>query len=292
MEASRKRATTAAITAALGCTLGLFAACPAADPRAEAPRIFRDRLADGSEGPELVVIPAGRFQMGDLGGGGDPDEGPVREVTLVRSFALGRYEVTFEEYERFCRATGHPVPDDSGFGRHRRPVVNTTFQDALAYVRWLDRETGKLYRLPSEAEWEYAARGGTPTRFWWGNEPESGRANCAGCGTAWDGESTAPVGRLPPNPFGLHDVLGNLWEWTADCYQNSYDGLASDGRAHLYRDCGKKVIRGGSWVVPPRELRVANRWRVHAVAPSDEIGLRVARDLEPTPARLADGSLE
>jgi formylglycine-generating enzyme required for sulfatase activity len=284
MEARRGSlgATAAAVAISLGCTLGLAAAfAGSADEPPGGPRIFRDRLADGGEGPELVVIPAGRFEMGDLWGGGDPDERPVRELTLMRSFALGRYELTFEEYERFCRATGQAVPDDSGFGRGRHPVVNTTFQNALAYVLWLGQQTGKRYRLPSEAEWEYAARGGTLTRFWWGDEPEAGRANCGGCGTAWDGEGTAPVGRLPANPFGLFDVLGNLWELTADCYHNSYEGLVSDGRAHLYRDCGKRVIRGGSWVVPPRELRAANRWRVEAVAPSDEIGFRVARDLEP-----------
>jgi formylglycine-generating enzyme required for sulfatase activity len=227
----------------------------------------------------MVVIPPGRFQMGDLRGDGDPDERPVRTVTIARPFALGRYEITFEEYERFCHATANPVPDDSGFGRGRHPVVSVVWQDAVAYVLWLTRETGQPYRLPSEAEWEYAARAGTNTRFWWGDERGSARANCGGCGTDWDGESTAPVGRFPANPFGLHDVLGNLWEWTADCYHNSYEGVPSDGRPHIYRDCGQKIIRGGSWVVPPREIRSANRWRDYPVAPSDEVGFRVARDL-------------
>jgi formylglycine-generating enzyme required for sulfatase activity len=203
----------------------------------------------------MVVIPAGRFRMGDLQGDGDPDERPVREVTIARPFALGRYEVTFEEYERFCRATGNPVPEDSGFGRGRHPVVNATWNDAVAYALWLSEQTGRSYRLPTEAEWEYAARGGSQTRFWWGQEAA--------------------------NSFGLHDVLGNLWEWTADCYHSSYEGVPSDGRPHIYHHCGQKVIRGGSWVVPPREIRAANRWRVYPMAPSDEIGFRVARDLEP-----------
>ncbi|MDJ0865058.1 MAG: formylglycine-generating enzyme family protein [Myxococcota bacterium] len=248
-----------------------------------APQVFRDRLADGTPGPELVVIPAGRFRMGDLQGDGDPDERPAREVTFPRPFAIGRYEVTFDEYEQFCRATGNPVPDDSGFGRGRRPVVSATWQDALAYGLWLSEQTGQRYRLPSEAEWEYAARGGTVTRFWWGDEPGTGRANCSGCDASWDGDSTAPVGRLAANPFGLYDVLGNLWEWTADCYHSSYEGVPSDGRPHVYRDCGQKVIRGGSWVVPPREIRAANRWRVYPMAPSDEIGFRVVREIEAGP---------
>jgi len=253
----------------------------AVEALAEPPRVFRDRLADGSQGPELVVVPAGRFEMGDLHGKGDPDETPLREVKLTRPFALGRYEVRFDEYEKFSRATGSSLPDDSDFGRGRHPVVNVTWQDALAYVLWLSEQTGERYRLPSEAEWEYAARGGTRTVFWWGDEQERGRANCGGCGTEWDGEGTAPVGSLPANPFGLHEMLGNLWEWTADCYHNSYEGIPSDGSAHVYRHCGQKVVRGGSWVVPPRELRAANRWRVYPVAPSDEIGFRVARDLRP-----------
>lgn len=260
--------------------LGLAAAAWASAPGAsEVPRSFRDALADGGEGPEMVVIPAGRFRMGDLQGDGDPDERPARQVTIARAFALGRYEVTFEEYERFCRATGSPVPDDSGFGRGLQPVVNVTWQDALAYALWLGRQTGQRYRLPSEAEWEYAARGGTRTRYWWGDEPGSGRANCGGCGTPWDGERSAPVGRMPANPFGLHDVIGNLWEWTADCYHSSYEGVPDDGRPHVYRHCGQKVVRGGSWVVPPRQVRVANRWRDYPVAPSDDVGFRVARDL-------------
>lgn len=243
------------------------------------PSVFRDRLADGSDGPEMAVIPAGQFRMGDLRGDGDPDEGPARMVKIARPFAIGRYEVTFDEYARFARATGSPLPDDSGFGRGRHPVVNVTWQDAVAYTVWLSRETGHAYRLPSEAEWEYAARGGTSGRYWWGDEPERGRANCGACGTEWDGERTAPAGALPANPFGLHEVLGNLWEWTLDCYNDSYAGIPSDGSAHIYRGCGQKVIRGGSWVMPPREIRAANRWRTYPAGPSDDIGLRLARDL-------------
>lgn len=262
--------------------LSVGAAHPAPAQEAATPSgSFRDRLADGSDGPEMMVIPAGSFRMGDLRGDGDPDERPARVVTIPRPFALGRYEVTFDEYARFCRAAGNPLPDDSGFGRDRHPVVNVTWADAVAYTVWLSGQTARSYRLPSEAEWEYAARGGTTTRYWWGDEPGRRRANCGGCGSEWDGERTAPVGSFGPNPLGLFDMLGNLWEWTLDCYNNSYTGVLRDGRPHVYRGCGQKVVRGGSWVVPPREIRAANRWRTYPVGPSDEIGLRLARDLEP-----------
>ncbi len=245
---------------------------------AEPGEVFRDRLADGSPGPQMVWLPAGEFRMGDLDGKGDPDEGPVRRVRLARPVAIGLHEVTFDEYERYCRDSGTPVPDDSGFGRGSRPVVNVAWQDAVAYGVWLSEQTGRRYRLPTEAEWEYAARGGTSSRFWWGDGPARGRANCAGCGSPWDSESTAPVGRTAPNPFGLFDVLGNVWEWVADCYNNSYRGVPDDGTAHVYRSCGQMVVRGGSWILPAREMRASNRWRWYPVLRSDEVGFRIARE--------------
>jgi formylglycine-generating enzyme required for sulfatase activity len=266
--------------AALVCALTLAGvALLAGSPAADAPAFFfRDRLAEGGEGPEMALIPAGRFRMGDLSGDGDFDERPVREVS-VPAFALARREITFADYERFAAATGAPVPDDSGFGRDDHPVVNLTWGDAVAYTAWLARASGRRYRLPSEAEWEYAARAGTTTRYWWGDEPGEGRAVCSGCRGPLDADATAPAGRLAPNPFGLFDVHGNVWEWTADCYA-PYPATASDARPHIVRDCGQKVIRGGSWVLPPHEMRSSNRWRFYPVAPGDEIGFRVARDLE------------
>ncbi len=257
-----------------------LAACFRAAPQsADGPAAFRDTLADGSPGPEMVRVPPGRFLMGDLRGDGDFDERPSHPVKIERAFAIGRYEVTFAEYDRYGAAAGAPVPDDGGFGRGDRPVVNVTWQDAMAYAIWLSDQTGQRYRLPSEAEWEYAARAGAATRFWWGDDPGSARANCAGCGSEWDSESTAPVGRLGANRFGLFDVAGNVWEWTADCYNNSYVGVPDDGCPHIYRSCGQLVVRGGSWILPPREMRAANRFRWIPVSRSDEVGFRLARDL-------------
>jgi hypothetical protein len=140
-------------------------------------RIFRDRLQDGSEGPEMVWIPAGDFQMG----GSYSSEKPVHQVS-VSAFAMGRYEVTFEEYDRFAEATGREKPGDEGWGRGNRPVINVSWNDATAYMEWLSTQTGKKYRLPTEAEWEYAARAGTDTKYWWGNEVGSNQAACDGCG--------------------------------------------------------------------------------------------------------------
>jgi formylglycine-generating enzyme required for sulfatase activity len=259
--------------------LALVAGLWAVPTSANGPPVFRDALADGSSGPALVRVPPGRFRMGDLRGDGDFDERPAREVTLPRAFLIGRHEVTFADYERYCADAGVPVPDDSGFGRGDHPVVNVNWQDAVAYAIWLSAQTGKRYRLPSEAEWEYVARAGAETRFWWGDEPGSARANCAGCGSEWDSESTAPVGRLGPNPFGVFDVAGNVWEWVADCYNNSYEGVPRDGRPHVYRACGQMVVRGGSWILPAREMRAANRFRWAPVSRSDEVGFRVAREL-------------
>ncbi|RMD68212.1 MAG: PEGA domain-containing protein, partial [Gammaproteobacteria bacterium] len=176
---------------------------------------FRDRLRDGGFGPEMVVIPPGRFLMGSPFDeeGRDSDEGPQHRVSIARPFAIGRYEVTFEEYDRFCEATGRRRPDDNGWGRGKRPVINVSWHDAKAYARWLSKQTGKRYRLPSEAEWEYAARAGTSTRYWWGDRVGHGHANCDGCGSWWDGKETAPVGFFDPNPWGLYDTAGNVWEW-------------------------------------------------------------------------------
>ena len=158
----------------------------------------------------------------------EDDERPVHTVRVER-FELSKYEVTFEEYDRFTAATGRARADDEGWGRGRCPVINVTWDDAVAYTQWLSQQTGERYRLPSEAEWEYAARAGTSTAYSWGNEIGRNRANCYGCGSRWDGRQTAPVGSLSPNGWGLHDMHGNVWEWVQDCWNESYRG-APTGR--------------------------------------------------------------
>jgi formylglycine-generating enzyme required for sulfatase activity len=155
--------------------------------------VFRDRLKDGGEGPEMIMLPAGTFRMGDIQGGGDRDEQPVHKVSVAR-FAIGRYAVTFEEYDRFAEATAKEKPNDEGWGRGKRPVINVSWYDAVAYTEWLSQQTEKAYRLPTEAEREYAMRGGTETSYWWGNKLGKNWANCRNCGSQWDGQQTAPVG--------------------------------------------------------------------------------------------------
>ena len=245
-------------------------------------RVFGD--CDGC--PEMVVIPAGRFRMGCVSGRDCEDaEQPVHEVS-VGSFALSKYEVTFEEFDRFTAATGGARAHDSGWGRGSRPVIirsSDMWKNAHAYMSWLSAETGELYRLPSESEWEYAARAGTETAYSWGNEIGDNRANCRGCGSRWDSEwMTAPVGSFDANAWGLHDMHGNLWEWVEGCWHENYAGAPSDGTAWISDGgCFNGVLRGGSWYLNPGILRSANRFRASPMIQGDDLGLRVARTLTP-----------
>ena len=243
--------------------------------------IIRDRFTDERHGPEMAVLRPVPFRLGDLQGDGDGDEKPSLTITLPRPFAIGIHPVTFAAYDRYCQLTGCLPPDDQGWGRGERPVINVSWLEAAEYAVWLSAETGKTYRLPTDAEWEFAARAGTGSRFWWGNDPGVARANCATCGSAWDGEKTAPVGRFPANPFGLHDMAGNVWEWTADCYHDTLQGAPADGRVRDKPGCGKRVIRGGAWSFPPKEMRSANRWRDFPSRRSDDTGFRLVREMEP-----------
>ena len=246
---------------------------------------FRDRLRSGVMGPEMVVIPAGRFHMGALSFrrlSGDRER-PVREVVIEHPFALSVYELTFEHYDLFT----HPEEvEDSGWGRGRRPVINVSWQDARNYVEWLSSETGEDYGLPTEAEWEYAARAGTTTVFSWGDGIGKDRANCKFCGSGWDSQ-TAPVGWYAPNAFGLYDVHGNVSEWVQDCWNWGYAGAPSNGAGRLGGDCEVRVLRGGSWFRDPWSVYSAARDRASPVGGSSDVGLRVARTLVSDPGRQA-----
>jgi formylglycine-generating enzyme required for sulfatase activity len=246
-------------------------------------KVFRDRLRIGGEGPEMVVISAGTFQMGDLQGSGNKDAKPVHFVRNQKPIAVGLYEVTFEDYDRFAKATGRKLSDDNGWGRGRRPVVKISWKDATDYSEWLSEQTGKRYRLPTEAEWEYAARAGTQTEYWWGNDLIKGMANCDGCGSQWDNTQTASVGSFKPNKFGLYETAGNVWEWVQDCWHENYTGAPIDGSAWLEAsggNCGQRVMRGGSWYSEPVYLRSSYRGGSTADYRGTNIGFRLARDLE------------
>ena len=199
--------------------------------------------------PEMVVISAGSFRMGADYALYDQVQ-PIHTVWM-RSFALSKYEVTFDEYDAFTDATGRERADDAGWGRGRRPVINVSWDDAVAYTQWLSSQTGENYRLPSEAEWEYAARAGSRTMYSWGNDIGVNRANCDGCGSQWDAEKTAPVGSFSTNRWDIHDMHGNVAEWVQDCWNWNYKGAPADGSAWESGDCSERVLRGGSWRSEP-----------------------------------------
>jgi formylglycine-generating enzyme required for sulfatase activity len=239
---------------------------------------FRDPLRDGGEGPEMVVVPAGRFRMGS--NNGDDDEKPVHWVTISRAFGIGTTEVTFADYDRFARATGRELPKDQGWGRDRRPVINVSWQDATAYADWLSDQTGAEYRLPSEAEWEYAARAGTTTAYWWGDQPPVCRAGAHNGAKFYDNAAcddigTEPVASYSANPWGLYDTAGNVWEWVEDWYDDYSSGEVVDP---VVRQGGShRVDRGGSWNSSPRYLRSAYRDYWRPGNRDDNLGFRLAR---------------
>jgi len=267
------------------------------EPEVESPRPLaksrraRARKAQISEvpEPEMVRIEPGTFLMGSakgsffvglFGGGGYGDECPQHEVRIARPFAMGRYPVTFEEYDAFVKAAKRELPGDEGWGRGKRPVIDVSWEDAVAYAQWMSGQTGKRYRLPTEAEWEYVARAGTKTRWSFGDE-----GGALGRYAWFSGNSeskTHPVGEKEANPWGLHDAYGNIWEWVADCWHENYDGAPTDGSAWQKEgggDCGRRVVRGGSWGTIPVDVRSAARSRGDAVGRNSNLGFRLAQDL-------------
>ena len=239
--------------------------------------------------PEMVVIPAGSFTMGSAAreAGRGLDEWPQRAVDLKR-FGAGKYEVTFDEWDACVAAGGcaHRPQDSLGWGRGRRPVINVSWRDAQSYVRWLSQETGRRYRLLTEAEWEYAARAGSPAAYHTGDRISPDQANFRGAGGGYRGQ-TLEVGGFAANRWGLHDVHGNVREWVQDCWRASYERSFSDGAAWMQpvarrqggRDCAA-VLRGGSWRARPASLRLANRMRNERDQRNLMIGFRVAVSLE------------
>jgi formylglycine-generating enzyme required for sulfatase activity len=282
----------------------------------------KDVFKECTECPEMVVVPAGRFTMGSPNSepGRHTDEGPQHVVTLARPFAVGRFHVTVEQFGAFVAETGHDAGSscftfeagkpgarpgrswrNPGFTQGvAHPVVCLSWDDAEAYVAWLSRKTGKTYRLLTEAEWEYAARGrtepGAYPRYWFGDsekdlcrhgngadlETKSKIASNWTVGTCNDGYAyTAPVGSFLANGFGLFDMAGNAWQWTTDCWNASYDGAPSDGSAWTTGDCTRRVFRGGSWTATPRSLRAAIRSTHTSDGRFQGLGLRLGRSLTP-----------
>ena len=235
-----------------------------------------DTFRDCGNCPEMIIVPAGEFLMGspeyeDRRYG---NESPAHRVSVHQPFAIGKHEVTFDEWDACATGSGSNGyrPGDKGWGRGSRPVINVSYEDATAYTAWLSGETGHTYRLPSEAEWEYAARAGTQTHYHVGNSISSIQAN-------YDWDKTVPVGNFPSNGFGLHDVIGNVWEWVEDCWNGSYADAPSDTNVWMAGNCSGRILRGGSWNDYPWDVRTAIRnWR-NIKYRNYHVGFRVARTL-------------
>jgi formylglycine-generating enzyme required for sulfatase activity len=252
---------------------------------------------DCAQCPSMVVVPSGSFTMGapSTEPGRVDNEGPQHVVTIAQPFAVGKYEVTFDEWDACVADRACARTDDSGFGRGRRPVINVSYENVKGYLGWLSDKTKKKYRLLSEAEWEYAARAGSDKSRFWGDSADSAcqYANVFNQATRAkykesdrtvfkcnDGYvETAPVGSFKPNKFGLYDTLGNVWEWVEDCWNASYTGAPADGTAWNTGDCSKHVLRGGGWYFGPSNVRLAKRLKNEPTKRGHDLGFRVARAL-------------
>jgi formylglycine-generating enzyme required for sulfatase activity len=251
----------------------------------------RDTFKECQNCPEMVVVPAGAFMMGSPASelGRRNEEGPQRKVVFANPFAVGKFEVTFDEWDA-CVSDGgcHGIkPPDQGWGRGRQPVINVSWGEAQSYVAWLATKTGKSYRLLSEAEREYVTRAGTTTPFWWGSSISTNQANYNGHYTYGNGVTgeyrarTIPVDSFAPNPWGLYQVHGNIWDLTDDCYHDSYQGAPTDGSAWTSVDCPYHIIRGGSYDFDPVNLRSAARNWFPTGSIMLHMGFRVGRTLTP-----------
>lgn len=226
-------------TAAILATMATLAWGSPADETASA--TYTDPMTD----MEFILIKGGTFLMGDPTGK-DQAASPAHEVA-VDDFYIGKYEVTFAQYDTFCKATGRDKPQDA-WGRGRQPVINVNWHDSVAFTEWLSRETGKTFRLPTEAEWEYAVRGGTKTVYWWGDDWRDDMGTCDNCGEKGDLGQTVPVGYFRANPYGLHDMTGNVYEWCLDLKHDTYQNAPKTAQA--WTDGGRqgsRIERGGAW---------------------------------------------
>jgi formylglycine-generating enzyme required for sulfatase activity len=236
-----------------------------------------DVFRDCTDCPELVVVPPGEFVMGSAE---SPYEKPERKIAVPRAFAIGRSEVTFAEWDQ-CADDGSckARPDDHGWGRGNQPVINVSWQDTKEYLSWMSRKTGQRYRLPTEAEWEYAARAGTQTPFWWGRDASLGRAQCATCENP-PPQKTAPVRSFRPNGFGLYDTAGNAAEWVEDCWNDNYRNAPKDLSAWTKGECELRVLRGGNFTSQATAIRSPARFRYDYDVRYYANGFRVVRELQ------------
>jgi len=239
---------------------------------------FADQLKAGGRGPLMIQVPDGTFRMGGVTGIVSADESPRHEVQ-ISSFIVSVNEITFAEYDRFAKSTGRELPSSSGWDRQTHPVSNVSWDDSLGYVRWLSKQTGKRYRLLSESEWEYVARAGTTSSYWWGLSPGEGNAHCFDCKSELSTSKPAKVGTYQPNQFGLYDTAGNMFEWVHDCYHRNYKDAPTDGSVWEGGDCEVRIVRGGAYRSPASSMRAENREKFPSGRGQYNVGIRIARDL-------------
>jgi len=238
---------------------------------------FTDSLKSGGSAPAMIWIAGGRLSMGSRGSSADFDEHPQHTVTVAQ-FAMSVYEITIAEYTKFAKATGRKAPKTGDLNAATHPVFFVSWNDTLAYTKWLSAQTGKTYRLPTEAEWEYAVRAGTSTAYWWGRKLGSDKAHCFACDTGLDPRLPTKIGRFEPNAFGLYDLAGNVEEWVYDCYNKNYEGAPTDGSVFEGGDCSVRVIRGGAYSSGPKALRSSARAKFRYDIGNDNIGIRIVRE--------------
>jgi len=238
---------------------------------------FKDTFKNGQPAPELVTIPAGEFKMGSKGVSTDNTDKP-RHTVAIKEFAITTREITYTEYEQFTKSIGRKPPHRSEIDPQIYPVVNISWQEALDYAAWLSRKTGKTYRLPSEAEWEYMARATKITPYWWGFDMKRGAAHCISCGSEFDLRKAAPIGSFDPNPWGVYDTSGNVSEWVMDCWNENYKGAPTDGNAWNEGDCSQRVVRGGSFINPATGVTNNKRNKFSGDTRLDHIGFRLVRE--------------
>jgi formylglycine-generating enzyme required for sulfatase activity len=255
--------------------VSLVVAAPFA--QAEDARQPGDTFRDCADCGEMVVVPPGEF---DMGAADMASEAPVHRVTIAKPFAIGRREVSFAEWDA-CVAAGpcKYAPGDHGWGRGARPAIDLSWDDLAPFVGWLSQKAGQSYRLPSEAEWEYSARAGTVSSYWWGKDVGTARAKCQDCGGT-PGAQTVPTGSFRPNAFGLYDTSGNAAEWVQDCWNPNYRGAPTDGSAWAKGDCTLRVLRGGYFASKSNAIRSGARFRYDEDVRFYGNGFRVARDLK------------
>lgn len=240
-------------------------------------KAFTDALKSGGSGPEMVWMPAGSFEMGSPSSSTNAEERP-RHSVKIKKFAISKYEITFSEYDKFAKSTGRKIPDNMYMDRATTPVIFISWDDAYNYAKWLAEETGKKYRLPSEAEWEYAASGGKKSTFWWGFNEEVGKAHCFTCESQFDPRKPTKIGSFQPNQFGIYDTAGNVAEWVHDCWHENYNDAPGDGSIWEGGDCTMRAARGGSYISPQQSIRTAKRDKFKSNSGYDHIGIRLVRE--------------